>query len=77
MVKSRFVIKKAKNIVPWSYIIEDLNGEEIVGIVGTNQRDFRIEKVIKKKGEKLYVKWKDYGNLYDSWINRKRLIQLV
>ena len=77
LVKSRFVIKKAKNIVPWSYIIEDLNGEEIVGIVGTNQKDFRIEKVIKKKGEKLYVKWKDYGNLYDSWINRKRLIQLV
>ena len=64
MVKSRFVIKKAKNIVPWSYIIEDLNGEEIVGIVGTNQKDFRTEKVIKKKGDKLYVKWKDYGNLW-------------
>ena len=64
MVKSRFVIKKVKNIVPWSYIIEDLNGEEIVGIVGTNQKDFRTEKVIKKKGDKLYVKWKDYGNLW-------------
>ena len=51
-------------MVPWSYIIEDLNGEEIVGIVGTNQKDFRTEKVIKKKGDKLCVKWKDYGNLW-------------
>ena len=51
-------------MVPWSYIIEDLNGEEIVGIVGTNQKDFRTEKVIKKKGDKLYVKWKDYGHLW-------------
>ena len=24
----------------------------------TNQQEFRIEKVIKKKGDKLYVKWK-------------------
>ena len=26
-----FVIKKIKNIVPWTYIIRDLNGKEIVG----------------------------------------------
>ena len=28
----------------------------------TNQREFRIEKVIKKKGYKLYVKWKGYDS---------------
>ena len=27
-----FVIKKIKNTVPWTYIINDLNGEEIIGI---------------------------------------------
>ena len=26
-----FVVKKIKNAVPWTYIISDLNGEEIVG----------------------------------------------
>ena len=26
-----FVIKKVKNTVPWTYIINDLSGEEIIG----------------------------------------------
>ena len=26
-----FVIKKVKNTVPWIYVINDLNGEEIIG----------------------------------------------
>ena len=57
-----FIIKKIKNTVPWTYIINDLNGEEIVGsfyekeLQKTNQKEFRIEKVIKKKGNKLHVK---------------------
>ena len=36
-----------------------------------NQKEFRIEKLIKKKGAKLYVKWKGYNNLFDSWIDVK------
>ena len=61
-----FVIKKVKNTVPWTYVINDLNGEEIIGtfyekeLQKTNQQEFRIEKVIKKKGDKLCVKWKVY-----------------
>ena len=57
-----FVAKKIKNTVTWTYIISDLNGEEIVGsfyekgLQKTNQKEFRIEKVIKRKGNKLYVK---------------------
>ena len=59
-----FVIKKVKNTVPWTYIISDLKGEEIVGtfyekeLQKTYQKEFSIEKVIKRKGDKLYVKWK-------------------
>ena len=34
----------------------------------TGQKKFRIEKVIKRKGHKLHVKWKGYNNSY-SWIN--------
>ena len=52
-----FVIKKVKNTVPWQYIIKDHNWEEIVGtfyeneLQKTNQEEFRIEKVIKRKGD--------------------------
>ena len=38
----------------------------------TNQREFKIEKVIKKKDNKLYVKWKACDNSFNSWINKER-----
>ena len=65
-----FVIKEVKNTVPWTYVINDLNGEEIIGtfheneLQKTNQEEFRIEKIINKKGDKLYVKWKGYDNSF-------------
>ena len=39
-----------------------------------NQQEFRIEKVIKRKGNKLYVKWKRYDNSFNSWIDKKDII---
>ena len=68
-----FAIKSVKNTVPWTYVINDLNGEEIVGTFYKNQlqktiqKEFRIEKVIKRKDDKLYVKWKGYNNSFNSW----------
>ena len=76
-----FVIKKVKNTVPWTYVVNDLNGEEITGtfyekeLQKTNQEQFRIEKVIKRKGDKTYVKWKGYDNSFNSWIGKKDLIK--
>ena len=76
-----FVIKEVKNTVPWTYVINDLNGEEIIGtfyekeLQKTNQKEFRIEKVLKRKGDKLYVKWKGYDNSFNSWIDKKDLIE--
>ena len=75
-----FVIKKIKNTVPWTYVINDLTGEEITGkfyekeLQKTDQQEFRIEKVIKNKGNDLYVKWKGYDNSFNSWIDKKDLI---
>ena len=37
----------------------------------TNQKEFRVEKVIEIKGDKLYVKWKGYDNSFNSWIDKK------
>ena len=41
----------------------------------TNQEEFRIEKVIKRKGDKIYVKWKGYDNSFNSWIDKTSLVQ--
>ena len=37
-----------------------------------SEEEFRIEKVIKRKGDKIYVKWKGYDNSFNSWIDKKR-----
>ena len=74
------MIKKVKNIIPWTNIISDLKREEIVGtfyeneLQKANQKEIRIEKVIKRKGNKLYVKWKDYDSSFNSWIDKKDVV---
>ena len=76
-----FVIKRVKNTVPWTFVINGLNGDEVIGtfygkvLQKTNQQEFRIEKVIKKKGDKLYVQWKGYDSSFNSWIDKKGLIK--
>ena len=56
-----------------------MSGEEITGcfyekeLQKNNQEKFRIEKVLKRKGDKLYVKWKGYDICYNSWIDKKKL----
>ena len=40
-----------------------------------SQEEFRIEKVIKRKGDKMYVKWKGYDNSFNSWMDKKDLIK--
>ena len=69
--------KKVKNTVPWTYVVNDINGDTIIGIFyknelqKTNQKEFRIKNVIKRKGDKLNVKWKGYDNLFYSRIDKK------
>ena len=73
------IIKTIKT-VPWTYVISDLNGKPIFGsfyekeLQKTSKEKFRIEKVLKRKGDKLYVKWKGYDNRFNSWIDKKDLI---
>ena len=81
MSEEVFVIKKVKNAVRWTYVINDLNSDEIIGsfyekeLQKTNQQEFRVEKVIKKKGDKLYVKWKRYDSSFNCWTDKKDLIK--
>ena len=72
--------KKVKNTVPWTHVIVDLNEEKHFSnilwkrITKTNQTEVRIEKVIKRKGDKLYVKWKGYNNSFNSCPDKNDII---
>ena len=71
---------RIKNTASWTYVINDLDGEETNGsfyekeLQKTSQEKFRIEKLLKRKGDKLYVKCKGYDNRFNSWVNKKDLI---
>ena len=71
------VIKKVTNALPWTYLISHLQGEQIVQtfyekkLQKTNQKGFRVDKIINSKDDKLYVKWKGYVNSFNSWIDSK------
>ena len=72
-----FVIKKSLKYCAVDNVINDLDGEKNVGtfykneLPKTNQKESRIEKVIRRKGDKLYVKWKGYNNSFNSWADKK------
>ena len=76
-----FVVSNIKNTVAWTYVINDLSNEEIAEnfckkeLQKTSEKEFRIEKVLKRKSIKLYVKWKGYDNRFNSWLDKKYLIK--
>ena len=53
-------------------VINDCMGKEIVGTFykkefqKVNQKEFKVEKVIKRKGDKIYVKWKGYNSFFQK-----------
>ena len=75
-----FIIKKVKNTVPWTHIISDFKGKEIVGTFyekksqKTNQKEFRVENLIKRKGDKLSVKGEAYDSIFNSCIDKKDMV---
>ena len=58
----------------------DVNGKETAETLykkelqKTDQEEFRIEKLIKRKGNKLYVKWIGYDNSFNRWIDKKYIV---
>ena len=73
-MKKYLLLKKLK--ILFRGLINDLNGEEIIGtfyekeLQKTKQEEFGIEKVIRRKGDNLYVKRKGYNNSFNSWIDK-------
>ena len=69
-------LTKSKNTVLWTYVVNNVNGEEIIEtfygkeLQKTNIKESWIE------GYKLYVKWKGYNNSFNSWIDKKTLYKM-
>ena len=66
--------------MPWAFVISDIKGEGAVRtfyqkkMQKANKKEFRVEKIIKRKSDQLYGKWKGYNNLLNSWIDKKDIL---
>lgn len=76
-----FTIKKVNNTTPTTYHIEDQRKQAILGTFYEPELQktyfpnvYLIEKVLKRKGNKLFVKWLGLSNAENSWINRAAIV---
>jgi len=77
-----FTVSEVRYTDPITYKIVDDNNEEIKGtfyeqeLQKTTQEMFRIEKILKRKGNKSLVKWYGYPDSFNSWIDNSELVKL-
>ena len=78
-----FKISKIQLTIPVTYKITDYNGKEIQGsfyeqeLQKTSQHVFRIEKILRRKGDKSLIKWVGYSDFFNSWIDTKTIEKLT
>ena len=78
-----FTISKIQLTIPVTYKITDYNGEVIQGsfyedeLQKTSQNTFRIEKILRRKGDKSLIKWVGYSDAFNSWIDTKTIEKLT
>ena len=64
--------------MPWTYIIGYLKDDKIFRTFYKKElqktTEFRIEKVTKRKGDKLCVEWRGYDNSFNNWIDKKDIV---
>ena len=60
-----------KHTNPITHSLEHLRGEGSFyeqELQATDQQIFRIERVLRRQGQRAYVKWRGYSNAFNSWI---------
>ena len=78
-----FKISKIQLTIQVTYKITDYNGEEVQGLFykqelqKTSQSTFRIEKILKRQGDKSLVNWMGYRKSFNSWIDTKAILKLT
>lgn len=76
-----FRIKSIQITNPVTYILEDYQGNPIKGgfyeeeIQATKfPNTYLVEKILKTKGDKVYVKWLGFSSQHNSWINKNEIL---
>jgi len=76
-----FTVSEVRYTDHITYKLKYFNGKEIKGsfyeqeLQKTTQEIFRIEKVIRRKGDKSLVKWLGYPDKFNSWVDNKDLVK--
>ncbi|XP_036148023.1 uncharacterized protein LOC118647358 [Monomorium pharaonis] len=76
-----FKILKVQHINPVTYLLEDYRGKSIAGAFyehelhrATHPDVYLVEKILRRKGDKVYVKWLGFNGSHNSWIDKKNVI---
>lgn len=76
-----FTIRKIQYTNPTTYLLKDENNKDILGGFYKEQLEkvkysdvYLVEKVLKKRGDNVYVKWLGFDNKHNSWINNKDVV---
>lgn len=76
-----FTIHRVMNSRPITYILRDYEGDVIEGafyeqeLMKTNHKDtFLVEKVIRRRGNKVLVRWLGFDSRHDSWISKDNIL---
>ena len=79
-----FIIDDIKTSNVHYYFLKDLQGEKIDGmfyeqeLLKSKQNDlYIIEKIIKKVGNKYLVKWKNYSDKFNSYVNQNDIVKYL
>jgi len=76
-----FKIVKVQHTNPVSYLLEGCRKKSIAGafyehdLHRANYPDvYLVEKVVRRRGDEVYVKWLGFDNLHNSWIHKDNVI---
>lgn len=76
-----FQIRKIHRSNPRTYLLEDQEGDEIQGGFYEHELQkvkypdiYLVEKIIRRKGNKLYVKWLGLNKKHNSWILKNQIV---
>ena len=68
-----------------TYQLKDMNDEIIKGIfyekelqlTKNSTGEYIIEKILRTKGNQMYVKWRGYSNNFNSWIDKNTVTKYL
>lgn len=76
-----FKITKVNVTNPVTYLLEDMDGLPIKGCFYEMELQkssfpgvYLVEKILKKKGNKLFVKWLGFSSKHNTWIHRSAIV---